>query len=138
MPRRPAGLLVPKRTIVFNGHKTSASVEIVCITVGQKIAQEDRSDRPFRKRRMDLNKLGLQCDVATVCRAWDAGKLSAAEIDQLRFAVDLINLPEAGLENVATAAAIIGTMAKDHRENLPLMLLRSSSTSRPRGGSSSQ
>ena len=27
MPRRPVGSLVPKRTIVFNGHKTSVSVE---------------------------------------------------------------------------------------------------------------
>jgi hypothetical protein len=61
---------------------------------------------------MDFEK--LQSDVAMLCRAWDAGKLSKAEVRQLRFARDLIHQPDPSGEDFITAVAIIGILVKDH------------------------
>ena len=66
---------------------------------------------------MNLEMMGLQSDVAMLCRAWDAGKLSKAEVRQLRFARDLIHQPDPSGEDFITAVAIIGIMVTDHPES---------------------
>jgi hypothetical protein len=51
----------------------------------------------------------LRRDVASVCCAWDDGKLSDADKRHLRFAFDLIHLNCPDAADLATAMAIIRT-----------------------------
>lgn len=60
----------------------------------------------------------LRRDVASVCRAWDDGKLSDADKRYLRFAFDLIhsNCPDAA--DLATAMAMIRSMADEKQTHV--------------------
>jgi hypothetical protein len=60
----------------------------------------------------------LKRDVASVCRAWDDGKLSDADKRHLRFAFDLIhsNCPDAA--DLATAMAMIRSMADEKQTHV--------------------
>jgi hypothetical protein len=60
----------------------------------------------------------LRRDVASVCRAWDDGKLSDADKRHLRFAFDLVhsNCPDAA--DFAMAMAIIRSMADEKQTSV--------------------
>jgi hypothetical protein len=53
----------------------------------------------------------LRRDVAIVCRAFDEGRLSAADKDMLQLALDGLSRMSRNSEEMAMAVAIIGSIA---------------------------